>query len=123
MFAAYGAYPLGNPNRSPSSARPGYSTTSSMSTGNRINQRQLDPIGQLPSGLYNNEDRFGTYDGPAFRNPRGHAQAGFAADNFMLGNNNNQSWNYSSGAATVNGAMGDVNRLRSSNRRGALPSV
>ncbi len=120
MFAAYGAYPLGNPNRSPSSARPGYNTTSSLSAANRINQRPLDPIGQLPSSLYNSEDRFGSYDTSSFRNPRIHAQQGFS-DNFMLGNN--QAWSYNSGAATVNGAMGDVNRLRSSNRRGALPSV
>ncbi|KAH8884921.1 hypothetical protein GQ53DRAFT_374787 [Thozetella sp. PMI_491] len=118
MFAAYGAYPVANPNRSPSSGRQGYNT-SSLSAGNRINQRQLDSLGHLPpSSLYASEDRFGSYDG-AFRNTRMHAPQAFG-DSFMM--NNNQAWGYNSGAATVNGAMGDGGRLRSSNRRGALPA-
>jgi hypothetical protein len=112
----YGGYSMGNANnRSPSLSRPGYATASGLHPPHRPNQRQMEPVGQ---NLYG-EDRFNTYD-TAFRPNRLQPNQGFP-DPFML--NNNQSWNYNAGAATVNGAMGDGGRLRSANRRGQIPSV
>ncbi|KAL1835476.1 hypothetical protein VTK73DRAFT_5613 [Phialemonium thermophilum] len=122
----YGGYPLGSSSRSPSSSRPGYATSSGLQPPNRPpNQRPLDSIGQPPAALYG-DDRFGSYEN-TFRHNRGQPppppppNQGFP-DGFMLGNN--QTWNYGSGAATVNGNIADAGRLRTGNaRRGPLPTV
>ena len=114
-----GAYTMTNSNRSPSSSRPGYATSSGLQPPNRPpnNQRPLDPIGQPSPSVYG-DDRFNSYDG-AFRH-RLQPNQGFP-DGFVVPNS--QPWTYNPGAATVNGAMSDAGRLRSGNRRGPLPSV
>ncbi|KAK0651068.1 hypothetical protein B0T16DRAFT_386574 [Cercophora newfieldiana] len=109
-------YPMNNANRSPGSARPGYNTTAGLPSINRMNQRQMDAVGQSPAGLFPNEDRFASYDSNAFRHNRIAPTPGFG-DGFL---GNNQAWAYNSGANTVNGVMGD-NRLRSGARR-AIPT-
>ncbi|KAK3935153.1 hypothetical protein QBC46DRAFT_272390 [Diplogelasinospora grovesii] len=115
-----GGYPMNNPNRSPGSARPGYNTTTGLTGANRLNQRPMDNIGQTPALFAAaGDDRFGSYDGNAFRHNRIQAASGFAAENFTA---NTQSWAYNSGANTVNGAMGDSNRLRPGPRRAGIPS-
>ncbi|KAK3387903.1 hypothetical protein B0H63DRAFT_166514 [Podospora didyma] len=113
-------YPMNNSNRSPSNARPGYNTTAGLPGVNRMNQRQMEAVGQAPTALFG-DDRFGTYDSNAFRHNRIQPNAGFPADNNNFGNT--QAWAYNSGANTVNGAMGgdNNNRLRPGARR-ALPS-
>jgi hypothetical protein len=114
----YGGYSMGNANRSPSLSRPGYATASGLQPPNRGNQRQAEPSNQTLPSLYG-EDRFNTYD-TAFRPNRLHPNQGFP-DPFLL--NSNPAWGFHPGAATVNGGIGDGGRLRSSNRRGQIPSV
>jgi len=111
-------YPMNNANRSPGSTRPGYNTTTGLPSAGRMNQRQMDSIGQS-GALYAAEDRFGSYDTNAFRHNRIQPTPGFATENFSA---NSQSWAYNSGANTVNGALGGDGRLRSGARR-ALPTV
>ncbi|KAK0710780.1 hypothetical protein B0H67DRAFT_601687 [Lasiosphaeris hirsuta] len=108
-------YPMSAANRSPNAARPGYNTTAGLPSVNRMNQRQMDGVGQSPAALFPGDERFGTYDS-AFRHNRLPHTPNFA-DTFL---GNNQAWAYNSGTNTVNGAMGD-NRLRSGARR-AIPS-
>ncbi|KAK5651969.1 hypothetical protein OQA88_11512 [Cercophora sp. LCS_1] len=106
-----------NPNRSPSSSRPGYNTTAGLPNVNRMNQRQMDPAGQSPAGLFPNDDRFNSYDSNAFRHNRIVPSPGF--DNGFLGG---AQWPYNGGANTVNGAMGGDSRMRPGARRAAIPS-
>jgi RNA recognition motif-containing protein len=110
------AYAMSAANRSPRSSRPGYNTTTGHPGLNRLDQRQMDPAGQPPTALFTADDRFGSYDGNAFRHNRMQPSPGFVADNFM---GNAQAWAYNSGASTVTGALGD-GRLRSGARR-AIP--
>jgi RNA recognition motif-containing protein len=109
-------YAMNNPNRSPGSARPGYNTTAGLPSVNRMNQRQMDAVGQSPAGLFPNDDRFASYDSNAFRHHRIQPTPGFS-DGFL---GNNPAWTFNGGANTVNGVMGD-NRLRSGARR-AIPT-
>jgi len=117
LFFASG-YPMSNANRSPSSARPGYNTTAGLPGINRMNQRQMDAVGQSPAAFLN-DDRFGTYDSNAFRHNRITPSQGFG-DAFL---GNNQAWTYNSGANTVNGAMGDGRLRPGAPRRTAIPPV
>jgi hypothetical protein len=112
------AYAMNAPNRSPGSARPGYNTTSGLPGANRMNHRQMDPVGQAPAALFAADDRFGSYDSNAFRHNRMQPTPGFAADGF---GGNAQAWAYNSGASTVTGVGGD-GRLRPGARR-AIPTV
>lgn len=112
------AYAMSTANRSPRSSRPGYNTTTGHPGLNRLDQRQMDPTAHAPTALFAADDRFGSYDGNAFRHNRMQPSPGFAADNFM---GNAQAWAYNSGASTVTGALGD-GRLRSGARR-AIPQV
>ncbi|KAK1761546.1 RNA-binding post-transcriptional regulator cip2 [Echria macrotheca] len=114
----FSGYPMGNPNRSPGSARPGYNTTAGLPSVNRMNQRQMDAVGQSPVTMYPPDDRFGTYDSNAFKYNRSTPTAAGFADNFL---GNNQAWAYNAGANTVNGAMGD-GRLRAGPLRRTLPT-
>ncbi|KAG7285631.1 hypothetical protein NEMBOFW57_010260 [Staphylotrichum longicolle] len=110
------AYAMNNASRSPRSSRPGYNTTTGHPGLNRLDQRQMDPVGQAPTALFAADDRFGSYDSNAFRHNRMQPSPGFAADNFM---GNAQAWAYNSGASTVTGALGE-GRLRQGARR-AIP--
>ncbi|KAL2174427.1 uncharacterized protein P884DRAFT_209017 [Thermothelomyces heterothallicus CBS 202.75] len=110
------AYAMSASNRSPRSSRPGYNTTTGHPGINRLEQRQMDPASQAPTGLFSTDDRFGSYDSNAFRHNRLQPSPGFAADNFV---GNSQAWAYNSGASTVTGALGE-GRLRAGARR-ALP--
>ncbi|GAB1313696.1 Peptidyl-prolyl cis-trans isomerase pin4 [Madurella fahalii] len=109
-------YAMNAPNRSPGSTRPGYNTTTGLPSINRLNQRQMDSVGQAPTALFAGDDRFGTYDSNAFRHNRVQPTPGFGAEGFM---GNNQGWTYT-GASTVTGALGD-GRLRPGARR-AIPA-
>lgn len=114
------AYAMNAANRSPGSTRPGYNTTSGLPGVNRLNHRQMDPVGQAPpTALFAADDRFGSYDSSAFRHNRMQPSPGFAADGFI---GNAQAWAYNSGASTVTGALGD-GRLRPGARRAAIPTV
>lgn len=109
---------MNNTNRSPGATRPGFNTTAGLPGVNRMNQRQMDAVGQTPAAIFAAaDDRFGTYDSNAFRHNRIPPTASFAADSFV---GNAQAWAYNGGANTVNGVMGD-NRLRQGPRR-AIPS-
>ena len=114
----FSAYAMNPSSRSPRSSRPGYNTTTGHPGLNRLDQRQMDPVGQAPtSSLFATDDRFGSYDSNAFR--RGGMQPpGFAADSFI---GNAQAWGYNSGSSTVTGALGE-GRLRQGARR-AIPQV
>jgi RNA recognition motif. (a.k.a. RRM, RBD, or RNP domain) len=118
MYLEYGS----QPNRSPSSSRPGYNAAGAFQSGlslPRQSQRQFDgPLGS--SALYPAERLTGGY------NARGLDQMssgnGMAPGGYML--DGSQPWNYNaSSVATVNGAMNGGGRQRSVNRRAALPSV
>ncbi|KAL2155635.1 hypothetical protein VTH82DRAFT_377 [Thermothelomyces myriococcoides] len=110
------AYAMSASNRSPRSSRPGYNTTTGHPGINRLEQRQMDPAGQAPTGLFSSDDRFSSYDSNAFRHNRLQPSPGFSTDNFV---GNSQAWAYNSGASTVTGALGE-GRLRPGARR-ALP--
>ncbi|KAK4139617.1 uncharacterized protein C8A04DRAFT_15691 [Dichotomopilus funicola] len=111
-FPGYG---MSTANRSPRSSRPGYNTTTGHSGVNRMDQRQMDPVGQAPNALFATEDRFGSYNDSAFRHNRMQASPGFAGDNLI----GNAQWGYNPGVNTVTGALGE-GRLRSGARR-AIP--
>lgn len=112
------AYAMNTASRSPRSSRPGYNTTTGHPGLKRLDQRQMDPVGQAPTALFATDDRFGSYDSNAFRHNRMQPSPGFAADNFM---GSAQAWAYNSGASTVTGALGE-GRLRQGARR-AIPQV
>jgi hypothetical protein len=113
----FSAYAMNPSSRSPRSSRPGYNTTTGHPGLNRLDQRQIDPVGPAPASLFATDDRFGSYDSGAFR--RGGMQPpGFTADSFI---GNAQAWGYNSGASTVTGALGE-GRLRQGARR-AIPQV
>ncbi|KAL2116251.1 hypothetical protein VTJ04DRAFT_8418 [Mycothermus thermophilus] len=107
-------YTMSAANRSPRSSRPGYNTTTGHPGLGRLDQRPMDPIGQAPAPpLFAADDRFGTYDGSAFRHNRMQPTAPFPTDGFL---GNAQAWPYNSGANTVSGALGE-GRLRPGARR------
>ncbi|KAI8634510.1 hypothetical protein F5Y19DRAFT_470696 [Xylariaceae sp. FL1651] len=113
--------------RSPGSMRQGYATVGLPSGlgGNRQGQRPLDSHGQHvgTSGAYGHDDRLGGASGyeslPRF--DRGGPNAMHSG--YML--ENNQTWGYNGGIATMNGPMNGNGRLgaRAVNRRAALPST
>ncbi|KAI4859360.1 hypothetical protein F4820DRAFT_453970 [Hypoxylon rubiginosum] len=117
-------YDYSTANRSPGSTRQGYATVGLPSgLGNR-GQRPLEPLGQhvgSPS-MYGHDDRLGgagyesmsRFDRLAPNN----MQSGYMLDN-------NQTWGYNGGVATMNGPMNGNGRLavRAVNRRAALPST
>ncbi|KAI1815657.1 hypothetical protein GGS20DRAFT_314662 [Poronia punctata] len=118
----YYDYPAANA-RSPGSGRPGYATVGLAGLGgNRQNQRALEAHNPHVN-LYGQEDRLG--GGSAYdshhrfeRGPSSAMHSGFLLDN-------NQTWGYNGGVATMNGPMNGNGRLgaRAVNRRAALPSA
>ncbi|KAI1760622.1 hypothetical protein GGR53DRAFT_522973 [Hypoxylon sp. FL1150] len=117
-------YDYATANRSPGSTRQGYATVGLPSgLGNRSGQRPLEPLGQhLGTPMYGHDDRLGAgydsmsrFDRPAHNNMQ---QSGYMLDN-------NQTWGYNGGVATMNGPMNGTGRVavRAVNRRAALPST
>jgi hypothetical protein len=115
-------YDYSTANRSPGSTRQGYSTVGLPSGlgGNRQAQRPHDSL----QHLYTSDDRAGGvsgYDGLSRFDrlgPNAMQQSGYMLEN-------NQTWGYNGGVATMNGPMNGNGRLgsRAVNRRAALPTV
>jgi RNA recognition motif-containing protein len=108
-------------NRSPGSTRQGYNTVGLPSglAGGRQGQRPHDPL----QHLYAPDDRAGGvsgYDGVSRFDRLG---PNAMASGYML--DNNQTWGYNGGVATMNGPMNGNGRLgsRNVNRRAALPTT
>jgi hypothetical protein len=114
-------------NRSPGSTRQGYATVGlpGLGGGARGGQRNHEPLGQhLGShSLYAQEDRVGAGSGYDTMSRFDRLAPNAMQSGYML--DNNQTWGYNSGAATMNGPMSGNGRLgsRASNRRAALPTV
>lgn len=114
--------------RSPGSLRQGYATVglpASALGGNRQGQRPLDSHGQHMGNLggYGHDDRLGAASAyePLQRFDR--MSPNLMPSGYML--DNNQTWSYNGGIATMNGPMNGNSRLgaRGVNRRAALPST
>ncbi|KAI1124151.1 hypothetical protein F5Y10DRAFT_37884 [Nemania abortiva] len=110
--------------RSPAS-RQGYATMGPPSSGlggSRQSQRPLDPHGPYAAG-YGHDDRLGAASAYESLQRYDRMSPSLMHSGYML--DNNQTWNFNGGIATMNGPMNGNSRLgaRGVNRRAALPST
>ena len=121
----YGAGPYGGSlNRSPSSARHGYasSTLQSSMAGNRRAQQQQTPLDGPATSVY--DDRF--FDVPPARfdrPPPAQGTLGGGSGGFGAFGVNQSSWAFNGGAATMSGPVHDGSRMRGVSRRPPLLAV
>lgn len=118
----YGGY---SANRSP--GRQGDAYGSSSATVNRQPSRHFDTTTYTPShpgpmGLYTAEDHAARYDSaPRFDRIQAPPSMGGGYPPSAAAAYDNQTWNY--GGATGAQTMGVTGRMKSSNRRGGIPTV
>ncbi|KAI0479511.1 hypothetical protein GGR56DRAFT_384711 [Xylariaceae sp. FL0804] len=112
-------------NRSPGSTRQGYATVGLSGLGGRSAQRPLDSLGHHlgSAGVYGHDDRLGGAAGYDSMSRFDRLAPSSLQSGYML--DNNQTWNYNGGVATLNGPMNGNGRLgsRNVNRRAALPTT
>lgn len=115
-YAPYNGNSMGN--RSPTSTRTGYATLpSGMGASRQQNSRQPQQMDQRAQGIFPMQDAYGILNNISSRSP---AQSTMPAE-YMA--DNQSSWNYNGGSATVSGPVPDARGPRSANRRPGIPDV